>query len=188
MAENVPRLGRIITGEADRDAVHIAVVPLIAHTTLKPGEHIAVSTADKGVAQTPGTPMATDPVGIVDPFLRADVKPNQQFFAYLYPGTVISLRHHYRHPVLDAEEIRRETIEMLTGASRKFITECAEEINLTYPEIMQHAEQWLRTGEEVNWDPSMQGGFSYDEFWKHYEIVTGTTVPATGKAGFYTCC
>ena len=45
----------------------------------------------------------------------------------------------------------------------------AEEINLTYLEIMQHAEQWLRTGEEVNWDPSMQGGFSYDEFWKHYD-------------------
>jgi hypothetical protein len=39
--ENVPKLGRLIGGDnVQRDAVHIAVAPVIAGETLKPGTRI----------------------------------------------------------------------------------------------------------------------------------------------------
>lgn len=115
MAEQVPKLGALITGPAERDAVHIAVVPITASRSHQPGDHVGVVRLESGELLS----KVRDHIGVVDPFLKADVKKDQRFYLFLYPGTVVSLRHHYRHPVLDHEEIRRETIELLHAPAKE---------------------------------------------------------------------
>ena len=76
-------LGKIITGDAKRDAVHVAVIPCVATREMEPGERLQN--------------------GIVDPFLTAPVYPGQRYWLWLYPGTVTSLRHVWEHPAFDDE-------------------------------------------------------------------------------------
>lgn len=189
MADYVPKLGELVREGDARDAIHIAVVPVVVARGMSPGEHVGVVIPFGSDGPLVDSLMEErDFIGIIDPFLKARVKRGQRCWMMLYPGSVIGLRHQYRHPVLDHEEIKRETIEKLSGASRKFITQCATEIGLDYDEIMKCAAQWLATGEEVNHDPSMSSTFNFDQFWGHYEIVTGTKVRDDQKQDFFTCC
>lgn len=88
----VPNLGEEPAGDARRDAVHIAVAPVIAGYRLSPGECVG--------PVYDGTQFGTckKPIGIVDPFLTADVLPGQRFWLFLYPGTITGLRHVWSHP------------------------------------------------------------------------------------------
>ena len=96
------RLGRILNpGTVERDAIHVAIIPVQAPTTLTPGQHV----------DQRGEPTAPY-VGIVDPFLKQMVLPNQWFYLCLYPGTVISLRHQWRHPAFpDTEGSATEQVD-----------------------------------------------------------------------------
>ena len=80
-------VGRIIKGEAHRDAIHIAVAPAIATCKLFPGQHVDANGATAGKK-----------VGIVDPYLHLPVMPGEQFYIFLYPGSITTLRHHWDHP------------------------------------------------------------------------------------------
>lgn len=94
----VPALGQIIPPDevAHRDAVHVAVVPLVAACMLSPGHHFRLTPDNQAVHCYPDTLGA---VGVVDPFLRAPlVLVGQRFWGFIYPGTVTSLRHAWSHP------------------------------------------------------------------------------------------
>jgi len=86
-------LGQLIHGEQCRDAIHIAVAPVTAAEDLKPGVHIGFV---KG--STTQVEAATNPIGIVDPYLTTGVQKGQSFWMFLYPNTITSLRHDWTHP------------------------------------------------------------------------------------------
>lgn len=77
------KLGQLVTGEAHRDAIHVAVIPMTAVCVLRPGQHLQN--------------------GVVDPFLAAPVQPGERFFLLLYPNTVTSLRHAWVSPAFPEE-------------------------------------------------------------------------------------
>ncbi len=79
-------LGKLVEAGAVRDAVHVAVAPVVAKEKLAPGQPVGLD----------GT--TAKPVGIVDPYLTAMVFPGQEFYLCLFPGTPISLRHDWQHP------------------------------------------------------------------------------------------
>ena len=92
-----PNLGKLITdGDRRRDAIHIAVAPVTARETLKPGQHIGF--VPVGQIETVGMVDAERQIGLVDPFLTETVQPGQRFWLFLYPNTVTSLRHVWTHP------------------------------------------------------------------------------------------
>ena len=99
------RLGELITEIGDqnqRDAVHIAVVPITAHARLSPGEAIGVTTDGKHSAFTDSN------VGIVDPFLTKKVEAGQTFWLFLFQGSVNTLRHEWTHPAFPSETPKAE--------------------------------------------------------------------------------
>jgi len=118
-------LGKILEGEQHRDAVHIAIAPVVATEKLSPGQHIGFAedgNTEKVCACEPArsdvgnssrrivkegsnpSPGGKVPIGIVDPFLSEPVKKGQQFYMFLYPNTITSLRHEWVHPAFKEEK------------------------------------------------------------------------------------
>ena len=87
MTKQEPALGALLTEDADRDALHIAIVPIIAPEHLAPSQPVDQFGNPNG-----------KPVGIVDPFLKDIIPPGARFYLCLYPGTVTGMTHTWRHP------------------------------------------------------------------------------------------
>lgn len=96
MSENLG-LGKIIPDDAavDRDAIHIAVAPVVAGEWLEPSQRVYL---EHGMAWSYHLKFVVKPVGIVDPFLGVSVEKGQRFWLYLFPGSITSLRHDWTHP------------------------------------------------------------------------------------------
>ena len=94
-----PALGALIEdGDRRRDAIHIAVAPVTATQPLKPGQHVGL--VEAGDRELVGPCEST--IGIVDPFLSADVEAGERFWLLLYPNTITGMRHVWTHPAFQA--------------------------------------------------------------------------------------
>ncbi len=94
MTQNNPLLGQTPTADDRRDAIHIAIVPVIADCDLATATPVT-----RQVNGNFGPPVNNEkPIGIVDPFLPDGVKKGESFWLCLYPYTVTSLRHVWTHP------------------------------------------------------------------------------------------
>lgn len=90
-----PNLGELITNnERRRDAIHIAVAPVTAGCDLSPGQDVGFIHENDLEKVGP----SKNAIGIVDPFLKEPVLEGQRFWLFLYPGTVIGMRHYWKHP------------------------------------------------------------------------------------------
>jgi hypothetical protein len=90
---NNPELGKLITTEQYRDAVHVAIAPVTVVHACRPGEHFGLMSH----STTEVSPHAETKIGIIDPFLSETVQPQQRCWLLLYPNTVTSLRHVWTH-------------------------------------------------------------------------------------------
>lgn len=87
-------LGMIHYKPEKRDAIHLAVDPVIAGCDLKAGQKIGIK---DGVAW----PINCSGIryhGIVDPFLPDGAKAGESFWFVMAPRMVTSLRHVWEHP------------------------------------------------------------------------------------------
>lgn len=172
-------LGKLITKPAERDAVHIAVTPVTAAILLTPGMHVGILLDGKA------SPKAVKPVGIVDPFLKTSVAPGEQFFLFLYPGSITSLHHHWTHPsfpTMSEEDLRK-------GAAREWVEQWAQSIDLDggADEVLEIAKNYLRHGDYHVDGGKFEGVDVPNTFWDKYELLTGTTVSESSRGTFFSC-
>lgn len=85
-------------GEWQRDAIHVAVMPVTAAERLFPGQRVGV--LPDGTASI----SAGKKIGIVDPFLQKPVQPGERLWLCLFPRTITSLKHVWEHPDLPSPE------------------------------------------------------------------------------------
>ena len=172
-------IGKLIEGESNRDAIHIAIAPVVANETLMPGQHIGFIAGSTSVVD-----IVPDTIGIVDPFLRRPILRGQAFYMCLYPNTVTGMRHHWSHPAFVAE-VKPTQVSKATG----IIEQTAAEFGLVYDEFMDTVRDFLRTGDYAceggRWDG--QSLWGNDEFWDAYEEVTGTKVHQDDRGGVFSC-
>lgn len=160
-------LGQLITTPQQRDAIHVAVAPMVAAESLSPGQHVGIDARGNAAFVTPA-------VGIVDPFLRTRVMPGDKFWLFLYPNTVTSLRHEWTHPAFPAtkSEKSQDQIEL-----ERFAVHCG----LTYDQLIDGLEA----------GGTVYGTTCYekipDEVWEQYESVSGKAVPTDTRAEFFSC-
>ena len=110
---------------AGRDAIHLAVEPVIAGETLKAGDNVGLV---KGNAYKQASH-----VGIVDPFLKKQVKPGERFWLVVYPRQITSLRHVWTHPSFPEEP----TVEQITEEQKL-------RAKAVVDKLIGASEQWLR--------------------------------------------
>lgn len=203
-------LGTIIDDTQKRDAIHLAVEPVVAKNYLRPGEHV---TAD-GI---PSYPYSKDAVGIVDPFVIGRVgelgvnmiSPGERFWLVLYPRTIKSLRHVWEHPAFPPSELKNipevSEEEFEVEKSKKWIQNYVEERQeyesktgfwttegpFTYENLMRFADGWVANNREYPdyfyVSDNLRDEGLPKEFWFHYEIVTGKKVEENKKESFFTC-
>jgi hypothetical protein len=93
--------------DAGRDAIHIAIIPVTAAETLKPGQVVTISMDDGpwaygALSRRP----EANPIGVIDPFLDKPVKAGERCWLFLNPRTITSLRHVWSHPDFPEEEMK----------------------------------------------------------------------------------
>lgn len=171
------KLGQIINAPQQRDAIHIAVAPVVAAERLNPGEHVSIGEN--------GASLDGKPIGIVDPYLKQAVLKGQQCWIFLYPGSITSLRHEWEHPALPLPE------NAARSASEKWMRAWA----------MDHvSEDYYGDGDSVGEDAAyrfaIQAGHNNhigpyesardhidDEWWRHWEAITGQP----GSRDYFSC-
>jgi len=183
------KLGSIIKPNEDveRDAIHIAVAPVTAAFKLMPGDHVGFVGADR-------VGITAHPIGIVDPFMRGFVEPNDRFWLFLYPNTITTLRHHWVHPDFDREvadapskAIGSSTAMAKFLESQLWLKNFAENAGLSYKRLLELAKDWVDNDEYAHGGNQFEGVYTGDDFWVHYEIVTDTKVPPSKKHSFFSC-
>lgn len=182
-------IGKILTGSEPRDAIHIAVVPMLAGHDLAPGDGVGI---DLGMIYDHVQPY----VGIVDPYLGGHVARGQWCYVFLFPGSVTSLRHHWTHPAFDVmsaasvDPARETEVEKARAWIERF---AGEKLDYTFNRVMRAAALWvLSNGNTYEQDNSERYKIAedaeWDEFWRRYEIVTGSPLDEKHKRShFFTC-
>ncbi len=94
----VPNIGEVPEENARRDAVHIALAPVVAGEKLYPGERVHLLNGQAYVNFRNGCQAKTPFIGVVDPFLMGEVEKGQRFWLMLLPNTITGLRHVWQHP------------------------------------------------------------------------------------------
>lgn len=156
----------------DRDAIHVAVVPILAGEFLSPGTHVgfqdALRTHVLAVQSQAG-------IGIVDPFLKRGVEPGERFWLFLYPGTITSLRHNWTHPAF-AEEAKPPAQDDVKAKAEAWLKDFAEDMDIGYNKLLDTLRIAAVDGDyRVCFDVDTPDRAFQDNvpMWKCFEILTG---------------
>ena len=159
-------IGKVLEASAERDAIHIAVAPVVALRSCHPGAHI-------GLTDGKADPLAEPLIGVVDPFLKAPAKPGERFFMFLYPNTATGLRHVYTHPALDAVENHDK------AASETWLRGFADRLFSYNPDYGSRFDVLIANAESGGFGTDIEYGKDCEpneEFWMHFERYTGRKV------------
>ena len=104
---NEVNLGNTPPEGAKRDAVHVAVISVVAAEDLKPSQKVAVEDGWKSVPKG-------EFVGIVDPYRQEEIiLKGESFWLCLFPGTTIGMQHHWIHPAFVDDDTKKDSEKWL---------------------------------------------------------------------------
>lgn len=168
--------GHLITTPQQRDAVHVAVAPVVAGEALEPGQHVGFTGDNNKVGDS------KEPIGIVDPYLKQGVAPGEQFWLFLYPKTVTNLRHEWEHPAFANMDAHNKE------AAEEWLKAWALDAHIDYDEVLEAADKYIKTGDlsDFGFDVADRCYEDIATFWKHYKTLTGKSGPETST--FWGCC
>jgi len=177
-------LGMIIGDDEKRDAIHLAVEPVIAGGMLRPGQDVSFK---DGVAYHTG-----DFVGIVDPFLKQNVNTGERFWLVVYPRQIKSLRHVWEHPAFPVStdvptvvDDKQASINWMMAWAKEHTSEDYYgdyDVPLSDERAYDNA---IRAGENLHIGPYEDARDHIDDvWWNHWEKITGRK----GERGSYFSC
>jgi hypothetical protein len=122
----------------------------------------------------------------------------ERFWIVVYPRQITSLRHVWEHPAFPLSGETEKSSASVHPAdpadiSRQWIRDFAESVGLGSSTLMVGATDWVNDkkcggdGEYLCFGGLLEGQNVPDEFWTHYERVTGDTVIEDHRCSFFTC-
>lgn len=176
-------LGSILERDHERDAVHIAIIPVIAGEALAAGQHVMVR---EGQAYRRVGHHAA--VGVVDPYLPRELAEGERFWLFMWPQSITSLRHQWGHPAFPMAG-PRSTPEQV-AQSEQWLHRFANEHKIDYEDLVKGAADGsgARFGEDHYGAIGSEDGIDAVEFWRHVETVTGCQFSQAHRLGTYFGC
>lgn len=178
-----PQLGRAPKADEQRDAVHMAIIPVVAAGPLRVGGKVVVR---QGVAY----PAENDweAIGVVDPFLPAPLGPGDRFWLVMRPCTVTSLRHEWTHAhfPLEGKAPSQQDIDR----SKLWILNFASSYGVSYEELVEGALSGagcVFRGSDHHGPLGSQQAEDR-EFWSHLQAVTGRLLSEEHRENTYFGC
>lgn len=150
-----------IPSESKRDAVHIALAPVIPNEDMEPGARVVfvksgdtvnVKRAEKGAR----------PVGVIDPFLEQKASKGWHCWMLLMPKSIVGLRHEWAHPAFGGTS---------ESQSEAWLREMAIKYETTYDKLV--AEAISGEGSFFGTDIDYEDFYADADFWHHIEVVSG---------------
>lgn len=89
-------------------------------------------------------------------------------------------------PLTDEEKLELIRDKMRGGPMRRLM-EFAEQIDVSYDDLIYSARAYLETGEYWNEGDKFESTDMPITFWSDYELVTGEVVPADKRDHFFSC-
>lgn len=168
-------LGMIIGPNERRDAIHLAVEPVVAAHRLHPGQEVGLLPDGKASSIAPKL------LGIVDPFLKKAVLPGERFWLVVYPRQIHSLRHVWTHPDFpDVPEVAGEPPKLAQdrAASEAWLrnfcdTHDCPRYETVMGEILKGNPDSFDPSEYLHFEGRDANGDIPQEFWEHVEVVLG---------------
>ncbi len=171
--DTLEMIGKLAPEGAQRDAVHFAVIPMVAGCPLNPGDGVKLRNGSAVYAEKEHA------VGIVDPFLRGRVSIGNRFWLFLMPCSITSLRHVWTHPSFKEEGVVGVSVRTESEAwMRKWAT---EHVGYDY-----YGNEEDKVDEESAYQFAIRAGYDHslgpyesardcidDEWWGHWEAITG---------------
>lgn len=172
-------IGKLLTAPQGRDAVHFAIIPLVAAEPLSPGQHVGIKKDNHGIASS-----QAQHIGIVDPFLTQRLYQGDRFWLFLYMQTVTGMRHAWQHPSFPDEGKEPLTTAVVApiSDSERWLREFAESKDVSYETLMEYAESGEYLCEGGKWEGDYVG--ENNPFWTHFKNVTGKE---GAKHGIFSC-
>lgn len=125
-------LGKNPDGIGDKDAIHVAIVSVVANKAIQPGERIRLNPA--GQAE----PVVDGGFGIADPFI-GQICRGDMFWAIVDPDSVERVSHTWEHliefPTLISSVKRNSTLENYANL-----------LHVTYEQLLVACLSYARTG------------------------------------------
>ncbi len=178
-------LGMIHYRQEKRDAIHLAVLPVIAARSLKPGADVGIKDGRASTAYTPH-------VGIVDPFLSDGPASGQSFWLVIYPRKIQSLRHVWSHPGIPEEtpaQSEPESTEVTAAKAAVHWVAC--DLGISDEALMDGASNWISSGGSMDaymhFGDDLNYGWDMEKFWAAYSLLTGNGVPEPLRTAFFSC-
>lgn len=183
-----PVFGQLIKGEVQRDAIHVACVPVVAMETLVPGQFIVLCENTEDQVK----PALRDSLGmgIVDPFLTQKVYAGDRFWCWLKLGTVTGMRHHFEHPLFPDKPVTK-TENNTTSNNAKYRSEAwlknfCKKYNLDFINVIDEASSGGEICAGDEWDYT--DDHELETFWFHLEIFLGRTFSEIQRDEVYWRC
>jgi len=178
-----PNLSKHPTETDVRDAIHVAIIPVMSDVDLKSGQRVGFS----GGKATKEGPV----VGIVNPFIEGKVKAGTLFWLLLMPRTVTGMRHHWQHPLFEEmpsykakctkDESERWIIDFINRSDcPSFDCLIAAATNSSMDDSDYHIG-YNNDGEYLSFYGTDAHGEIPDEFWDHVENYSGKSCPKRAK-------
>lgn len=171
--EPITTIGRILKTEQQRDAIHMAIMPVTAGERLSPGEHV-------GMLPDGTVGNCDKPLGIIDPFLTVKLKKGDQCWMFLYPNTITSLRHEWTHPEINGPQ--PSIPDAAKNESERWLRDFADRLFSYYGNDDEDGSRFdllIADAEEGYFATDIEYGadLTPDEtFWMHFERYTGRKV------------
>jgi hypothetical protein len=178
-----------IPENSGRDAIHLAVEPVVSRHYLEAGQRIAMK---DGFAVPAGLNIPA--TGIADPFVAGTIRPYEKFWFVVLPRTITSLRHVWSHPAFP-EAVTPEGNDPLAfvpeqSMAMAWMKEFCAEIGERYDYIMEGARKYIEAGDYTYGEKdsgNLEGVDITSEFWEKYEAITGKKVPVNDRGSFFRC-
>lgn len=165
----IKTIGKSLKGDELRDAIHIAIMPVILDNWCVPGNSVKFCYGSKERVKTCEP---EDAVGVIDPFVSyRDCEAGSRVWMFLRPNTITGLRHEWTHPEVDAP------IAPVANESETWLHLFADKWNFDYEDMISIGicgGHWI-TAHGVDLHGPHELGADLDQFWKHLSILTGKT-------------